>query len=413
MKTICIETSPSAAIGWGIRYSDDNIVYTTLPNNVEDSIRIHNLERFQKEVRSIPSRDLADVLLDDNNIQVVTNSGTARILWLYPDPQNHPILSKTWVIDILSSHKLQSYLPISAVLDRKNVDLKIMTDMVKQYFNLWHKVVVKHAWIDGNWNWVSIIDYNTDGGDPRNQIISMLDKFSKNLDGWRRCLFDSDFLIQEYVSDTLWEWSITFSIQNRKIDTLWLSNNVVLWGEYFSSTNIFPDLDKSQIDTIAIQIQKDFMPLLTQLQREWVRWNVGFDVLFQNQSGAIKSYILECNGIHRMTGSLMPNNFAYNTNNDVFVWLPIAQKYLAKQYAWLSYNSLLKLADHLQWFGTQPWKSQIMNIKCEWQDRWHPVVWIASAWASQEQLFQLFFESKITNTEWKNYINWIFQKMMK
>jgi hypothetical protein len=58
MKTVCIETNPSSAIGGGIRYSNENILYTTYPDAVDDKIRNHNLARFDKEVQVIVKNEL-------------------------------------------------------------------------------------------------------------------------------------------------------------------------------------------------------------------------------------------------------------------------------------------------------------------------------------------------------------------
>lgn len=107
----------------------------------------------------------------------------------------------------------------------------------------------------------------------------------------------------------------------------------------------------------------------------------------------------------------MPNNFAYNTKNEIYLWMPIHKSYLLEEYKDLTENSLLKLAEKLKWFWIKDWEDQIINVKCDWIDRWYPVLWIASAGSSQEQLIQLFKESCIVNKEWENYIKKIFEKM--
>lgn len=410
MRTICIETNPSAAIGWWIRYHQDDILYSTFSHTSKDIIRQHNLTRFQKEVIGLAPWDLSNILHEDNNIQIVSNTWMTKIPWLYHDPENHEILSKTWVVRMLSAYKLDRYLPKSWIIRQWEASDAQLYDTIKSHFPLWSRVVIKHAWIDGNGNWVAIIDYDS-AWSIKEKIASAIEKFSKNIDGWKTNVFEYDFLIQEHISDILWEWSITFSIQNTRIENLGIANNVVEWGGYFGSTNVFPYINVHQVERLSMQLQKDLFPLLSQLQYEWVRWNIGFDMFFQNQAGEIKPYILECNGIHRMTGSLLPNNFAHNTKNRVFVGLPIAQKYLKKPYDGMGSQSLLALADILEWFWTKDGEAQIMNIKCEWRDRWYPVLWIASAWPSQAELFQLFYESKITNEMGTKYMKDIFKKM--
>ncbi len=410
MKTICIETSPSAAIGGGIRYYSNDAIYSTFQNTIEDKVRDHNLARFQKEVKKVCPDDIVTLLKEDNNIQIVHNEGISLFPWLYPYPEQHPILSKTWMVDILFAHKLESYLPASLIIPKEQVNMTRIINEIKMHFTLWSKIVIKHAWIDGNGSGVDIIEYKN-GASLQHQIQWVLEKFSKGLNGNRHELFASDYLLQEYISDALGEGSITFSLQNNRIENLWLANNVVIWWEYFWSSNVFPYMDRGQSIMLSNKLQKDFLPLLTKLRQEGVRGNVWFDILFQNQWWTIKTYVLECNGIHRMTGSLMPSNFAYNTQNPIFVWLPIAQKYLADNYQWMSQKSLLQLAQTLAWFWVKEGKPQIMNIKCEWHQRWHPVVWIASAWDSQKDLFQLFYDSKITNNRGNEYISNIFEKM--
>lgn len=411
MKTICIESTASAAIGWGVRYNEDDQLYSTLSQNTKDVVRQHNLQRFQKKVIVLWPWDLANVMHEDNNIQIVSNTWITNIPGRYHDPENHVILSKTWIVHTLFENKLDKYLPKSRVIKKWEVGVDKIYNTIQSNFPLWSKVVIKHAWIDGNGSGVWMVNYTRSGLITKEQIMSLIEKFSKSINGWGKNVFGYDFLLQEYISDILWEWSITFSIQNKRITTLGLANNVVVWGEYFGSTNIFPYMNEHQIQTLTNQLESDLVPLLYRLQHGWVRWNIGFDLFFQEKEWEMKPYILECNGIHRMTGSLIPNNFAYNTKNKVFVGVPIAQKYVAEKYASLSPRSLVPLADTLAWFWTKDGEAQIMNIKCEWSERWHPVLWIASAGPTQEQLFQLFYDSTITNEKWIEYIKDVFKKM--
>lgn len=409
MKTVCIETNPSAAIGWWIRYSDENILYTTYPDVVDDKIRNHNLARFNKEVNIMTKNELWNLLQDDNNIQIISNEGIQKIPWLYKDPEHHPILSKTWIIDMLTSHQLACYLPKSFIIPKDHVSLDTIIHHIQTNFLSWSKIVVKNAGIDGNWSWVWIVKY---WSDLRENVSLILQKFSKHFWWDQHKVFGYDYLIQEYISDILWEWSITFSIQNRNIECLWLANNVVLWWEYFWSTNVFPYLNKDQSTAILQQIQKDFLPLLYKLQQEWIRWNVWFDIVFKNEWEFVKPYVLECNGIHRMTWSLLPNNFAYSTKNDVFVWIPLAKKYLWKDIQSMGQRELLLLADKFQSYWNKEGNAQIINIKSEWSEWWHPAMRISLAWPSQKELFQLFCDSKITNNMWKRYTNDVFEKMV-
>jgi hypothetical protein len=412
MKTVCIETTPSAAIGWGIRYDNENFLYTTFSGTVDDRLREHNLARFDKEIMTTTKNELWSILQEDNNIQIISNHGVQKIPWLYKFPENHPILSKTWIINIFWDNGLSSYLPRSFIIPHVQVNLDSIIEKIKTNFLSWSKIIIKHSWIDGNGSGVWIIDYKQNWNNLKKDVASVIDKFSKHFDWDQNMVFWSDYLIQECLSDILGEWSITFSLQNTTVENLWLANNVVLWWEYFWSTNIFPYLHKEQAAIISNQIQRDFSSVLSQLQQEGVRWNVWFDIIFKNTSWKVIPYVLESNWIHRMTWSIMPNNFAHNTKNEVFLWLPISKRYLAYEYQDLSVHSLLNLAQKLEWFWTTDWQEQIMNIKCEWLEWWHPALRIALAWPSQNELFQLFRDSWITNEAWKEYVNTVFKKMI-
>ena len=411
MKTVCIETDPSAAIGWGVRYYDENALYTTLQSTCLDPIRDCNLMRFKKEVKKLTDNDLKMVLEEDNNIQIISNNGTSWILWLYNNLENHTILSKSWIVDSFRSHKLETYLPKSIIIAKDEVTIDKLCSEIEKKFCIWEKIVIKHAGIDGNWNGVGMTTYTDNKLQLRIAIQNIVEKFLHHFKWDIKQTFWDSYLIQEHISDIIWEWSITFSIQNKMIENRWLSNNIVSGGEYFWSTNVFSYLNKEQEEIITETIYRDFSPLLIQLQDDGIRWNVWFDILFQEQEWSIKTFILECNWIHRMTWSMVPKNFAYNTENNVSVWLPIAQKYLNEKYQDLSNNSLLKLANNLESFWTNFWEDQIMNIKYEWAERWHPVLWIAAAWSYQKQLFQLFHDAKITNNLGTDYIRQIFEKM--
>jgi hypothetical protein len=403
MKTICIETKISSSIGGGIRYSWDDLLYTT-NRSFNDPVRDHNLRRLWKCAKTISQKDIYNILDEKNNIQIVSNDWSVDIPWFHKNPQNHPILSKTWIIELFIKNNLERYLPKSIIVKQNNI-----YDTIKLNFLSWEKVVIKHPAIDWNWTWVSILENNSS---LKTNIVDTLNKFILYFKWDTSSVLWCNYLLQEYILDSLWEWSVTFSIQNDRIENRWIANNIVEWWGYFASTNIFSYMNKEDIDDILSKIEKDFQWLLTSMQKEGVRWNVWFDIIFQKKWESIKPYVLECNGLHRMTGSSMPNNFANNTKNNLFLWLPISKKYLSWKYQDLSNKSLIRLADKFQSLWNDDWKPQIINIKLDWIDRWYPVLWISVAGNYKEEMFHLLNNVHITNKYWDDYIDWIVRKIL-
>ena len=80
-------------------------------------------------------------------------------------------------------------------------------------------------------------------------------------------------------------------------------------------------------------------------------------------------------------------------------------------FADFSIKSQLKLADRFESFGTQKSKEQIMNIKCEWFERWHPAIWFAVAWNSYAQIKNLLIHSDFLNKNGLLYVNNILQQL--
>lgn len=57
-------------------------------------------------------------------------------------------------------------------------------------------------------------------------------------------------------------------------------------------------------------------------------------------------------------------------------------------------------------------KWYLVDVKSEWSEWWHPAIRLSLAWPSQKELFQLFYDSKITNNIWKEYVNDVFERML-
>jgi len=120
MKTICIETKISSSIGGGIRYSWDDLLYTT-NRSFNDPLRDHNLRRLWKYTKTISQKDIYNILDENNNIQIVSNDWSVNIPWFYKNPKNHPILSKTWIIELFIKNNLELYLPKSIIVKQNNI----------------------------------------------------------------------------------------------------------------------------------------------------------------------------------------------------------------------------------------------------------------------------------------------------
>jgi len=413
MKTICLESIPSSVIWGGIRYSDEDNIYTTLEHLSTDPLRDNNLTRFWKEVVPLNASWISDVLLMDNNIQIVANNGDTWIKDLYATPQTHPLLSKTWIIETFNKdERLNRYIAKSIIIDWSNTSLSSFSSLIQANFESGCKLVLKHSQIDWNGDGVYVIINDGSHAMLEQQLKSALTKFSKRFEWSVGKTFPYEFVVQEYIEDTIGEGSITFSIQNRRIENRWLVNNVVEWWEYFWSTNYFWYLTPSEITIIQTQIENDFLPLLQKLQQEWVRWNVWFDLLIkENEKGNYQVYILECNGIHRTTGSSIANSFWFNTKNRYFAGIPLSKAKLLEQYQQMDQNILLEIANQLQSFGTQSDTPQIMNLKCEGFEWWYPVLRIAASSNTKDELLQLFLEANLTNQKGTEYIKEIFTMM--
>ncbi len=412
MKTICIETQPSSAIGWWVRLSSDEIIYTSYQWDFYDPIRTHNCKRFSKEIKKICKSSLYNILNENNNIQIVHNNWDSWIAGLYTSPESHSILSKTWLVKIfLNDEKMKKYIPKSIIIPASEVSIEKIIDVIEEGFVSGSKFVLKHSMIDGNWNGVGISEYDWVYSNLKCSIQNICAKFANYLKEWETNLFNSEYLIQEFIWNQSREGSITFSIQNNRIENRWLVNNVTENWEYFWSTNFFSYINNDEKYKIEKSIEFDFNDLLINLQSQWIRGNVSFDLLFTYDNWSWFTYVLECNGIHRTTGSSMPNSFCFNTKNDVFLWVPLSKKRLSEKHKDLTPNKMLDLAIFLQWFWIEQKTPQIMNIKTEWFERWYPVAWIAVAGATINELVDLFNSASLTNNAWKNYVNKIFDKM--
>ncbi len=353
----------------------------------------------------------------DINIQIWSNNWSLHIPWLYPTPKTHPILSKSGLIWLIQNTPiLDKYIPKSVIINKGSINenslLLYIHEVIEDNFTLGTKIVIKNSIMDGNGNWVWFIDYN----DPSSLTIwlqTIIDRFIHKAWDKKEKVFWSDYVIQEFIDNKIWEWSISFSIQNNSIETRGLANNTVWDWEFFWSTNYHPYLDQSEQDIIQDELSKDLLPMLETLQKEWVRGNIWFDILYQRTDGKIKVYILESNWIYRTTWSTLPNCFWYNTKNKYFIGVPIIPKYLHSDYIPLNQWTLLAMAKHFMTLGTTLGEAQIMNIKSEWINLWYPVVWIAGAWPTIEEIQNLYSYAWFLNSDWEEYIKKIFATMKK
>lgn len=417
MKTLCIETTEDEVIWWWVRFpSGSNVIYTTLDNQPIKRIRELNLSRFGISCYWL-SKGEYEWLLEDSmiNIQIVSNNGSSWIKWFYANPKQHPILSKSWLSWIIHSHNLQSIIPNTVIIPKdeivfENIHEKI-GDYIVSHFNIGDRIVIKNANLDWNWSGVYFLDYDS-RDNLQWKVKRAIAKFEKSIWKKKHKLISSDYIIQEQITDWIWEWSITFSIQNNSIVNRWLVNNCLMDWEYFWSTNYFSYLSSDQKKDIESNFFWKLNPLLKQLQSEWIRGNVGFDVIIRDNNWEKELVVLECNWIYRTTWSTRPNSFWYNTSNELFMWIPIAWKYLKEQFDIRDDKWQIKIYDQLIWFWTQSWKPQIMNLKCEWIDRWHPVSWIASAWNSVDEIRLLFQESWLLNSSWEVYVKRIMKSLL-
>lgn len=409
MKTICIETHIDGTIWGWIRLPSDRILYTILEDANNDVVRTMNLKRFNITTIPFPSEDYGEIIKSkDINIQICSNNWNLAIPWLYISPKNHPILSKSWLIDLMLQFPwLKKYIPKSIIVNgfllSKEKIVTILHDVILSSFWKSARIVIKNAILDGNANWVWFLTYST----KDELMVKLQDIISKFLSKvWQNIwkVFESDYVIQEYITDKIWEWSISFSIQNQNIESWWLANNVVIDGAFFWSTNYYPYFSGKEWTIVENEIYDALLPLLIKLQWEWVRGNVWFDILYQRREWAIKPFILESNGICRTTWSTLPNCFCYNTKNDIFIWIPIIPKYLAKNYADLDNLALQNLASKFMSLGMKDWETQIMNIRSEWLQWWYPVLRIVAAWTHIQEVEQIYFDADFLNSAWNEYV---------
>jgi len=406
MKTICIENNISSAIWWWVRFWNESQVFTTYEWLAVSKLRERNIERFEKEIIKLSKQQIFDILDEQSNIQIVSNLWNNRIPWLYQNIENHPILTKTWCCEILWNYQsIKKYLPKFHIVDWKNINnyniIQILKSEILKKFSIWEKIIIKHPLLDWNWNWVYLI--NVDENIEQN-IEKALNKFNIKLKDINR-LFGVDYIIQEYIKNKVLEWSITFNIQNWWFDNWGLVNNCVIDWEYFASTNYFTKININIVKELENNIFRDFHELLNNLKKQWIRWNIWFDIIISSWNNEFKVHILECNWLYRTTWSTLPNNFAYNTKNPLFFWIPLHIRYLIEEYQDISELKLLKIEEILRKQWTKQWQEQIINFKCDWLEYNYPVIWVWTSWNDFNNLVQLIQETWIINNLWRNYIN--------
>ncbi len=399
MRTIAIETEPSSSIWWWIRFSDEDVIYTTnqMGDSLNQGFRELNLKRFNKVSQSLKKSDLADIMLEDNNIQIVNNSWI-MIPGMVQKPESHPILNKVGMVKYFTKFWLDELLPRSEVLKWiKSVDdiEKCINENWKDY----KKIIIKHPNIDGNGQWVFVISKDKPLKEQIEWAMKKFETYFTNISEPHNILED-EFIIQNFVEWGI-EWSITFSLQNNRLENRWMVQNITNNWEYFLSTNHFWSISDAERIRIQNELFFKLSGLLSGLQREWLRWNIWFDFLMGDDW---KIYIIECNWLHRSTGSTLPNSFCYNTKNNLFLWIPLNWERINPKYDIYDQDSMARLAGDLQSYWTEPWRPQIMNIKTEWFEWNYPVSWISIAWSTLEELKDLLLRTDLLSKKWEEYV---------
>lgn len=418
MQTICIETHIDSAIWWWIRLPEDRIVYSTLSESTNDLVRAINISRFNLTVIPLSPDQYSKIIWRDYiNIQIWSNNGSLPIPWLYSTPKTHPILSKSGLIWIIQQTPwLDQYIPKSIIINKTSINeescIQCIQQVIEDNFIPGTNIVIKNSIMDGNGNWVWFVSYDNSHS-LSIWLQTIIDRFTQKAWGKKEKVYWSDYVIQEYINNKIWEWSISFSIQNTSIEKRGLANNIVWDWEFFWSTNYHSYLDQAEIDKIQHELSDNLLPVLEKLQKEWVRGNIWFDILYQRTADKLKVYILESNGIYRTTWSTLPSCFCYNTKNKYFIGIPIIPKYLNNDYIPLNEWSLLTMAKHFISLGTKISETQIINIKSEWINIWYPVIWIAGAWPTIEQIQDLYLRAWFLNSNWQQYVKKIFASMQK
>jgi len=407
MKIVCIENTPSTAIGWGVFLWDNtDTLFTTQQANLCNPLVVRNLQRLQRKINPLPK-----VLLDwitkqeDVHFQIASNEWNNNIPWLLQNSERHKILAKSWLIEILWQYpSLRRYLPRSQVISLDVNPWEYVLNQLKWFVSENKMVVLKCSALD--WNGRGVWFINTDSTHLCNDIDLILSKFWDILSTDGLSLKDSEYVIQEFLESGKWEWSVTFSIQTSWIELWWLAHNVVVNGEYFASSSITPFMSDEEKLKLKESLLSDFLPLLESLRIQWIRGNIGFDLLFcQVWDKDNVPFVLESNWIHRTTWSTLPNNFARNTGNNSFFWFPIHARFLSNDYSTLNSSSMLKLSKQMELQWIISWQPQIMALKYEGTEWWYPVIWIGLAGHSKlDDIFYFVKNTHILNSDWEQYL---------
>ena len=398
MKTIAIETEPCSSIGWWIRFSDEDVIYTTsqMGDSINQGLRELNLKRFNKVSQSLKESDLANIMSENNNIQIVNNSWII-IPGMIQKPESHPILNKAGMVKYFNRFWLNSLLPCSEILKW----IKSINDIEKCISENWKdykKIVIKHPNIDWNWQWVFVISMNKHIKEQIECAMKKFETYFNNISEPHNILED-EFIIQNFIDWSI-EWSITFSLQNNRLENWWIVQNVTKNWEYFLSTNHFWSMSDAERIRIQNELFFKLSGLLFELQKEWLRWNIWFDFIMDDERNI---YIIECNWLHRSTWSTLPNSFCYNTKNNLFLWIPLNWERINQKYDIYDKDSMVTLAEDLQSHGTDQGRPQIMNIKTEWFEWNYPVSWISIAWSTLEDLKDLLLRTDLLSKKWEEY----------
>ena len=366
-------------------------------DSINKWIRGLNLKRFGKISQSLKKSDLMNIISEDNNIQIVNNSWII-IPGMVQEPKSHPILNKVGMLKYFNRFWLKSLLPHSEVLKWINCidDIEKCIDKNWKDYKI---IVIKHPNIDWNGQWVFMISKDKPIREQIECAMKKIENYFSNISKTYNILED-EFIIQNFIDWSI-EWSITFSLQNDRLENWWIVENVTKNWEYFLSTNYFWSISDAEKIRIQNELFFKLSGLLSELQKEWLRWNIWFDFIMTDDWYI---YIIECNWLHRCTGSTLPNNFCHNTKNSLFLWIPLNGERINQRYDIYDVNNMITLAENLQSHWTEPGRPQIMNIKTEWFEWNYPVSWISIAWSTLEELKDLLLKTDLLSKKWEEYV---------
>ncbi len=275
-----------------------------------------------------------------------TTQKQQQTLQWYANPAKHPILNKKGFLEMMTKHaSTDELLPQNILIDASGIKsfdsfVKVIGEMLRWSFKESNAIVIKHPEVDGAWAWVGVIyrDQNIE-----QQLRQYCEKIAKKIN--KNKIFSSWFVVQEFIVNSA-EGSFTVDIQNDTVHSLGLSLNTVENWRFIGASNYFDGNN----EWLSIELLQAFSPLIKDLQAQWVRGNIGFDMMFSPN----KAYAVEANGIFRPTGSTMANNFARNYKKESFLWTIIPNEYFRKDINEKSLSGIYKRHTAVEEFNDTP-----------------------------------------------------------